>query len=180
MDPSTDSYAKSQIQAFQDALQLKREDRAWKNHIWREFQKKFKGHTFQLAHRTTLRDLRDVLVKHGVPIDTPRRGLSTAQALQIALEKELPKEQEPNQAPPPQKQAPVQLQYQGPPPLRNQAPPLQRIQAPLQPQNQASRSQAPPLQQHQAPPQLQYHPPSYGNPSGYYTQVPPPPQTSWW
>ena len=47
---------------------------------------------FKLAHRIILRDLRNLLVSHGIPIDTPRRGLSCADALQACLEKKLPEE----------------------------------------------------------------------------------------
>jgi hypothetical protein len=86
-------YVKRQIQT------LKQTPRAQDN-IWKRFQEGFKGYTvdtFKLAHRITLRDLRDVLVSYGVPVDTPRRGLSCADALQACLQKELPKEQQSNQ-----------------------------------------------------------------------------------
>lgn len=81
-------YVKRQIQT------LKQTPRA-RDNIWKIFQEGFKGYTvdtFKLAHRITLRDLRDVLVSYRVPVDTPRRGLSCADALQACLEKKLPEE----------------------------------------------------------------------------------------
>ena len=63
---------------------------ALRDDILRRFQEGFKGYTvdmFKLAHRVTLRDLRNLLVSYGVPVDTPRRGLSCADALQACLEK---------------------------------------------------------------------------------------------
>jgi hypothetical protein len=66
--------------------------------VWRIYQKEFRGYTidtFKLAHRVSLRDLRNCLISHGVPVDTPRRGLSCADALQACLEKKLPDEPQP-------------------------------------------------------------------------------------
>jgi hypothetical protein len=40
---------------------------------------------FKLAHRVTLRDLRNLLISYKVPVDTPKRGLSCANALQACL-----------------------------------------------------------------------------------------------
>ena len=81
-----DNYIKRQIQALKGALQ---------DNIWKRFQEGFKGYTtdtFKLAHRVTLRDLRNFLVNYGVPADTPRRDLSCADALQACLKKKLPEE----------------------------------------------------------------------------------------
>ena len=81
-----DNHIKRQIQALKGASQ---------DNIWKRFQEGFKGYTidtFKLAHRITLRDLRDLLVSYGIPVDTPRRGLSCADALQACLEKKLPEE----------------------------------------------------------------------------------------
>ena len=78
-------YVKRQIQTLKQALQAQ-------DNIWRRFQEGFKGYTvdtFKLAHRITLRDLRNLLVSYGVPVDTPRRGLSCADTLQACLEKKL-------------------------------------------------------------------------------------------
>lgn len=81
-----DSHIKQQIQALKGTS---RDD------IWKRFQEGFKGYTidtFKLAHRVTLRDLRNLLINHGVPVDTPRRDLSCADTLQACLEKKLPEE----------------------------------------------------------------------------------------
>jgi len=81
-----DNYVKWQTQALKGALQ---------DNIWKRYQEGFKGYTadtFKLAHRITLRDLRNLLVSYGVPVDTLRRGLSCANALQACLEKKLPEE----------------------------------------------------------------------------------------
>jgi hypothetical protein len=88
-----DEYVKRQIQALKQASRAR-------DNIWKRFREGFKGYTldtFKLAHRITLRDLRDVLVSYRVPVDTPRRGLSCADALQACLQKELPKKQQSNQ-----------------------------------------------------------------------------------
>jgi hypothetical protein len=53
-----DEYIKRQIQALKQASQTR-------DNIWRRFQEGFKGYTadtFKLAHRVTLRDLRNLLV----------------------------------------------------------------------------------------------------------------------
>jgi hypothetical protein len=83
-----DEYIKGQIQALKQALQAR-------DNIRKRFQEGFKGYTvdtFKLAHRVTLRDLHNLLVSYGVPVDTPRRGLSCADALQACLEKKLPED----------------------------------------------------------------------------------------
>jgi hypothetical protein len=87
------------MQASEVDNHIKRQTQALKgtsrDNIWKRFQEGFKGYTvdtFKLAHRVTLRDLHNLLVSYGVPVDTPRRGLSCADALQACLEKKLPKE----------------------------------------------------------------------------------------
>ena len=81
-----DNYVKQQTQVLKGAS---------KDNIWKRFQEGFKGYTtntFKLAHRVTLQDLRNLLISYRVPVDTPKRGLSCADALQACLEKKLPEE----------------------------------------------------------------------------------------
>jgi hypothetical protein len=83
-----DDYVKRQTQVLKGASQAR-------DNIWKRYQEGFKGYTadtFKLAHRVTLQDLRNLLVSYGVPVNTLRRGLLCADALQACLEKKLPKE----------------------------------------------------------------------------------------
>jgi hypothetical protein len=139
-DSEVNDYIKRQIQALKGALQ---------DNIWKRFQEGFKGYTvdtFKLAHRITLRDLRNLLVSYGVPVDTPRRGLSYADALQACLEKKLL--EEPTLPPEPQptnrallnsaNQASLQPQYVQLRPQPVQPRPQPTNRAPINSTNQAS------------------------------------------
>ena len=113
-------YIKRQIQVLKGAS---------RDNAWKRFQEGFKGYTvntFKLAHRITLRDLHNLLASYGVPVDTPRRGLSCADALQAFLEKKLPEELILPPEPQPTNRAP--------PNPANRAPPNSANQASLQPQ----------------------------------------------
>jgi hypothetical protein len=144
------------MQASEVDNHIKRQTQALKgtsrDNTWKRFQEGFKGYTvdtFKLAHRVTLRDLHNLLVSYGVPVDTPRRGLSCADALQACLEKKLPEETTLPPKPQPTNRAPL-----------NSA----NITKNLQPQASIQYSQPqysiqPPFVQPQVQPQSQYQAP---------------------
>ncbi|KAH8585468.1 hypothetical protein B0O99DRAFT_603280 [Bisporella sp. PMI_857] len=133
-----DNHIKRQIQALKGTS---------RDNIRKRFQEGFKGYTvdtFKLAHRITLRDLHNLLVSYGVPVDTPRRNLSCADALQACLEKKLPEEPTLPPKPQPTNRALLDSANQAVPQLQQYSQPQSQYQASSQPQVQ-------PQSQYQAP-----------------------------